>query len=213
MAEPMTAPPDPTADRPQQPAAVALTQHQSGGISLGAYNRIEQVGDLVAGDKITIVVYTGPAQPLDEAARYSLEQAYRSEVAARYAVWRTRYASLAIHTAGRLAPEGALPRYECEELVFEALRRMVATDESLAELSQPPTAAPPELYTFTDLRDGLIRYGDLLLLGPPGGGKTTALWRLALDLAEAGLQGDIEAQLPIFVRLGGHVTQYWLPSC
>jgi hypothetical protein len=46
-----------------------VIQTQSGGISLGAYNRIEQLGDLVAGDKITIVVYTGPSQPLDEAAR------------------------------------------------------------------------------------------------------------------------------------------------
>src|SRR5262245_18899858 len=112
----MTAPLDSTADRPQQPAAV--TQHHTGGISLGAYNHIEQVGDLVAGHKITIVVYTGPAQPLDEAARFSLEQAYRSEVAARYAAWRTRYAALAIQATGRPALDGVLPRYEREELVF-----------------------------------------------------------------------------------------------
>jgi hypothetical protein len=55
----MTLPPDPSAAHPL-PAAI-VNQQQSGGMDLDAYNRIEQVGDLVAGDKVTIVVYTGPA--------------------------------------------------------------------------------------------------------------------------------------------------------
>src|SRR6476659_9799563 len=112
----MTTPPDPPADRPPS-AATTVNQQQGRGINLGAYNRIEQVGDLVAGDKITIVVYTGPAQRLDDAARFSLEQAYRSEVVARYAVWRTRYAPLAIQTVGEPALDGVLLRYEREELI------------------------------------------------------------------------------------------------
>lgn len=194
------------------------TTHQSGGVNLGAYNRFERIdtligGDQVAGDKVqnkfeigtlNIITYTGPAQPPDEAARHALERAYCSEVAARYALWRTRYTTLPIQVAGQAYQTTVLPYYEREELVFAALRNTFATDASgtpTGDQARSHEATPPQI--FTDLRDGLAHYNDLLLLGPPGGGKTTALWRLALDLAEAGMYSERATQLPIFVRLGG----------
>ncbi|NCC34914.1 MAG: hypothetical protein EOM24_23315, partial [Chloroflexia bacterium] len=88
--------------------------------------------------------------------------------------------------------------YEREELFFRAWRQAHAAADASDEA---PAALTP--HTFTDLREGLERYGHMLLLGPPGGGKTTALWRLALDLADAGLTGDEAAPVPVFVRLGG----------
>ena len=90
-----------------------VTGVNQGTIIQGAYNRIETLGNLIGGDQVagdqvagdqgagdqgagdklqidrlTLVVYTGPAQPHNPEARRALEQAYRSEVAAHYAVWR-----------------------------------------------------------------------------------------------------------------------------
>ncbi|MEI7769357.1 MAG: hypothetical protein WCI67_05180, partial [Chloroflexales bacterium] len=188
---------------PPPPSQVNQSQ-QRGGVSLGAYNQIQQleIGDVVAGDKITIqtlqlIVYTGDARPRDPAMRAGLLRAYRSEVAARYAVWRRRYATLPMVAQAVVTSRATGGLYEREDLTFVALRQAFAQG---VEATGP---TPPETDTFTDLRDGLARYGHMLLLGPPGGGKTTALWRLALDLAEAGLAGDDFAPLPLFVRLGG----------
>jgi formylglycine-generating enzyme required for sulfatase activity len=190
------------------PASPNIDQSQQrGGLSLGAFNQFKDVtiGDTVAGDKITneifqLIVYTGPDRPVDPAARRDLEQAYRSEVALRYAVWRTRYATLPMQARVQPTPGGdRLPLFEREDFVFQTLGALIQPDEP----STPPKEAPaPVIETFTDLREGLRRYQDLLLLAPPGGGKTTALWRLALDLAQEGLS-DPAQPLPVFVRLGG----------
>jgi formylglycine-generating enzyme required for sulfatase activity len=190
-----------------------VTGVNQGTIIQNSYNRIEQLGNLIGGDQVagdniagdqvagdklqidrlTLVVYTGPPQPHDPAARRALEQAYRSEVAARYAVWRARYAPLPIQATAVTLP-GAQRLVEREDLTFAAVRH---------RFQDAPPGAEPAPATFTDLRQGLARFGDLLLLGPPGGGKTTALWRLALDLAEAGLMQEPDAPLPVVVRLGG----------
>ncbi|EFO80366.1 signal transduction protein [Oscillochloris trichoides DG-6] len=181
--------PDPQIDQSQQ----------QGGVNLGAFNEYKhvEIGDVIAGDKITIqkveiIVYTGDAHPTTPEMRAALLRAYRSEVAVRYMVWRQRYATLPMVAQTVAAPRSTGPLYEREELTFVALRRSYA-------------AEPTEhvAYTFTDLREALARDDHLMLLGPPGGGKTTALWRLALDLAEAGSGGDDSARVPVFVRLGG----------
>ncbi len=185
-------------NRPDNPSERANPQ-----VDLGPYNRVERLalgdivgadkvgGDKVLGDKyIQIFIYTGPDRPPDDTARSALEQAYRSEIITRYILWEARYVPLPIKADGRAQAAGFVG--EREELFLEALR-----DAAVAEHTTP------ERHTFTDLREGLKRYNDLLLLGPPGGGKTTALWRLALDLAEDGLlHGDDAAPLPVFVRLG-----------
>jgi hypothetical protein len=189
-----------------------------------AYNRIERLnalhggdyvagdkvhGDKVAGDKITIgtlqiVRYIGPAQPPDAAARFALEQAYRSEVALRYALWRSRYAALPMQTAVQPPKQPPERRFfEREDLVFQTLATWLQPAAGTPNDEDEPAA--PQIDTFTDLREGLQRYHDLLLLGPPGGGKTTSLWCLALNLAEDGLTSDAstETPIPVFVRLGG----------
>jgi hypothetical protein len=213
----MTTQPDSHGEETSRLPHVVQTVH--GGISLGVHNTIRRIGDLVAGDKVVgdtvqgdkiaigtlqIVVYTGPAHPIEPAARFSLEQAYRSEIVARYAVWRERYVPLPMQTFAPPNQTTDTPAFfEHEDLILSALGTSFAIQAASplgdAEIS------PGVLHTFTDLREALSRYNDIILLGPPGGGKTTALWRLALDLAQDGLaaDGNPDAPIPIFVRLGG----------
>jgi DNA polymerase III delta prime subunit len=54
---------------------------------------------------------------------------------------------------------------------------------------------------FQNLHERLTRWHDLILLGPPGSGKTTTLWSLAHDLAGEYLQGASDARLPLLVEL------------
>lgn len=183
---------------------------QSGGLSLGAYNRFEQIqiGDVIGGDKIAVqtfqlIVYTGPIQPVDPSARRDLEQAYRSEVALRYAVWKTRYAALPMQLRVQPAPSAVgLSFFEAEDFLFQALGKRLQQPDRVEQPAEPEAAPAPIIEMFSDLREGLHRYQNLLLLAPPGGGKTTALWRLALDLARDGL-AQPALPLPVFVRLGG----------
>jgi formylglycine-generating enzyme required for sulfatase activity/GTPase SAR1 family protein len=54
-----------------------------------------------------------------------------------------------------------------------------------------------------DLRAAVAEHRRILLLGDPGSGKTTTLWRLAYDYANAA-QADGRAPLPLLVPLGGY---------
>ena len=159
---------------------------QSGQINVGPHAQIGVI------NHATYITYLGPAQPNDPETRRALEMAYRSEVRLRYIEWMTRYAPLPIRTTGKPRDITPTAPLEQEALLFEIyLRHRTA-----------PEAVATEQATLTDLRQALGRYGDLLLLGPPGGGKTTALWKVALDLACDGLTNP-DTPLPIFVRLGG----------
>lgn len=187
-----------------QPSPRIDQSQQSGGVSLGAYNQIThlELGDVVAGDKtviqkIELIRYIGNTRPHNQQMRADLLRAYCSEVAARYAIWRQRYATIPMMTHTLMVSHPTSAFHEREDLTFIALR------QAYTVYNRPEKESPLEKYVFTDLRDGLARFDHLLLLGPPGGGKTTALWRLALDLAEVGMAGDCATSLPIFVRLGG----------
>ena len=101
------------------PSGSVNQSQQSGGVNLGAYNQIQhvEIGDVVAGDKITIQTlqitrYTGDAHPRTPEMRAALLHAYRSEVAARYAVWRRRYATLPMVAQAVVTTRAAGVHYE-----------------------------------------------------------------------------------------------------
>lgn len=54
-----------------------------------------------------------------------------------------------------------------------------------------------------DLRKAVVKYRRLVILGEPGSGKTTTLWRLAYDYAVAAIR-DEKAPLPLYVPLGAY---------
>lgn len=58
-----------------------------------------------------------------------------------------------------------------------------------------------ETRRFENAVEEIHRIRRAVLLGEPGGGKTTTIWKLAADLVEAALQ-DREAPIPLLIRLG-----------
>ncbi len=60
---------------------------------------------------------------------------------------------------------------------------------------------PQQPRRFEDAVAEIRRLRRAVLLGEPGGGKTTTLWKLAADLAASAL-ADAQAPIPLLVRLG-----------
>src|SRR5262249_42009479 len=58
-----------------------------------------------------------------------------------------------------------------------------------------------ETRRFENAVEEILRVRRAVLLGEPGGGKTTTIWKLAADLVETALQ-DRQAPIPLLIRLG-----------
>jgi formylglycine-generating enzyme required for sulfatase activity len=69
------------------------------------------------------------------------------------------------------------------------------------ELTHWAREAQPETRRFEDAVSEILAIRRAVVLGEPGAGKTTTLWKLAKDLFEKALT-DPQAPLPILVRLG-----------
>lgn len=58
-----------------------------------------------------------------------------------------------------------------------------------------------EARTYEDIAQAFVQVRRAVLLGEPGAGKTTTLWKLARDALEAAL-ADEAAPVPLLVSLG-----------
>jgi formylglycine-generating enzyme required for sulfatase activity len=124
----------------------------------------------------------------------------------------------------RASLHGLVSRYErwCERytpLAGIAEVREAVTNGSLFDHEDP--FIPPEFEKLVehgfgprtevrrepvdDLRTAIREHRRIILLGDPGSGKTTTLWRLTYDYAEVALE-DPQAPLPVFVRLGEYTS-------
>ena len=61
--------------------------------------------------------------------------------------------------------------------------------------------AQPERRRFENAVEEILKLRRAVLLGEPGGGKTTTIWKLAAELADAALK-DNQAPIPLLIRLG-----------
>ncbi len=123
------------------------------------------------------------------------ELAYLNGLIEKYHYWAEKYTPLAgIAEVRSAAAQG--PRLDLPTLFmptgFEKLE-----EHGFGE--QRRTERVP----VDDLRDAVTKYERLVLLGEPGSGKTTTLWRLAYDLAVAA-KADPQAPLPLLAPLGGY---------
>ncbi len=73
--------------------------------------------------------------------------------------------------------------------------------EQIFELYQPNRAKQPAVTRFPDAIPVIRKRRRVVLLGDPGGGKTTTLGKLAAELAAAAMQNE-QAPLPLFIHLG-----------
>lgn len=123
------------------------------------------------------------------------ELAYLAQIIQDYEYWAQRYTPLAGIAEVRRATQAG-PRLDLPMLF------MPTGFEKLAEHGFGPERCV-ERVPVDDLRQAVHDVRRLVLLGEPGAGKTTTLWRLAYDMALAA-QLDAQAPLPLFVPLGGY---------
>jgi len=144
---------------------------------------------VVAGERAQVTVTVGGENVRDK------ELAYLDELLKRYEYWRDHYTPLAGIAEVRAAVEDG-PRLDLpmpfippgfDKLVEHGYGERV-------EVRREPV---------DDLRDAVAEHKRIVLLGDPGSGKTTTLWRLAYDYANAA-RADAQAPLPLLVPLGGY---------
>jgi hypothetical protein len=149
-------------------------------------------------DNVTGPVHTGSGDILITGKAEDLrakELAYLDTLLARYEYWRDHYTPLAGIAEVRAAVEDG-PRLDLpmpfippgfEKLVEHGFGGRVETRREPVD----------------DLQIAVNEQRRILLLGDPGSGKTTTLWRLVYEYARAA-KTDTQAPLPLFVPLGGY---------
>lgn len=97
--------------------------------------------------------------------------------------------------AEKYTPLGGTAQYRAEmRPIFEHRPFQLMSLDKERHLRQETTR-------FENAVEKILSLRRAVLLGEPGGGKTTTIWKLAADLVEAALQ-DRKAPIPLLIRLG-----------
>ena len=123
-----------------------------------------------------------------------VEEAYLTDLITTYNVWAEKYTPLA--GIAEVQAEETEPTLGLSPLF------MPSGFEKLVEHGYGPEKRI-EREPVDDLREAVTKHRRLVVLGEPGSGKTTTLWRLVYDYAEAAQQ-DPTAPIPILAPLGGY---------
>jgi formylglycine-generating enzyme required for sulfatase activity len=145
------------------------------------------------------VIVVGKGDPVTVTVRgenlRGKELAYLDGLLRRYEYWRGHYTPL----AGMAEVRAAAPDGSRLDL---SMPFIPPGFEKLVEYGYGERAVIRRV-PVDDLRKAITEHQRIILLGEPGSGKTTTLWRLAYDLAIAA-RGDGRAPLPVLVALGGY---------
>jgi len=123
------------------------------------------------------------------------ELAYLDGLLQRYEYWLDHYTPLAGIAEVRAAVKDG-PRLDLP---------MPFVPREFEALQEHGFGGPVEVRRerVDDLRTAVAEHRRIVLLGDPGSGKTTTLWRLAYDYATAARE-DGRAPLPVLISLGGY---------
>ncbi|MBN1641912.1 MAG: SUMF1/EgtB/PvdO family nonheme iron enzyme [Anaerolineae bacterium] len=148
------------------------------------------------------------AIPPAQGSLRELEIAYLDDLIERYRYWEQHYTPLAGIAEVRAAVSDGLHLDLPMPFVprgFEMLAKHGFGDQ-----------VETRRVRVNDLREAIAEHRRIILLGDPGSGKTTTLWRLALEYAQTARE-DPDAPLPVFVPLGGYSDerplQMYLAEC
>jgi predicted NACHT family NTPase len=130
---------------------------------------------------------------LSPVQRQQLESEYLAEVMHKYEFWRTHYTPIAavVRLLKQAVPGSAsMPR----EFLPRGFDVLVSTGSRVTPKS------------YRDLRKAIDKHGHLILIGEPGVGKTTTLWRLMLDYSQRA-ERNSQCPLPVLLSLGRYRRQ------
>ena len=133
----------------------------------------------------------------DELVPRAVETAYLADLIARYREWEQKYTPL----AGIAVVAVVEDRQESARSIVSP-EFIPAGFEKLVEHGYGAEKRT-ERVPVDDLRHAVTEHKRLVVLGEPGSGKTTTLWRLVYDYALAA-QNDSKALIPLLVPLGGY---------
>ncbi|MCP4538314.1 MAG: NACHT domain-containing protein [Chloroflexi bacterium] len=135
-----------------------------------------------------------PIAPPEDPLR-AQELAYLDNLLTRYNYWLDHYTPLAgiaeVRAAVKDGPRLDLPM----PFIPPGFEKLIEHDYGPdTEISREPV---------DDLRTAVTEHRRIILLGDPGSGKTTTLWRLVYDYAHAA-KTDPQAPLPLLASLGAY---------
>lgn len=142
--------------------------------------------------------YLNYIEPADYKIRqHQLIANYLDEILLVFKYWQLRYVTLAAQTTSDSNdPLRQLPTSGDEIPYYFQPKGFVVT-RNKDEQREPKTEF------FKDVRDAVVKTSDAVLIGAPGSGKTTTLWRMMYDYAHLTLDNQ-SSQIPILVNIANY---------
>ena len=131
--------------------------------------------------------------------RRTLELAYLGRILLEHSIWQDLYTPMAGVAQMPAEDVPGVPPIQTAATPIDALFGTFLDEVDRA--ASPADTRRTRQQQYTDILPAVADLRQLIVLGDPGCGKTTTLWRIAADYAQRAKTDDT-APLPVFVSLG-----------